>query len=334
MVASGCAAVEAAEDEHVVLKFADSFSTTHPIGKGGVEPFLNYVKEHGPKAGLEIEHFPGGSLGKQKDMGNLLRTNSVQIAAVIPAYLGSQIPMSSVGELPGLVEDTCIGIDALMPLMSDGGILYEEEMEPMGIRPIWGVMLSGYEIMTSEKRVVSPDDLRGELIRSTGGVGDRVVANLGAAGVSLAVPDLYEAVSRKTVSGALLPTLSVLSYSLEEVLGYTTKGANLGTSTITYAVSEQAWVGLNDEQRAVIKEASAIAQRGACAATTENTAAAMEKIEASGVEVSEISEETAPDWESALLSVQEDWVRDLETIGKPAGDVLKAFKTSSEMVSK
>jgi len=326
VASAGCAAEDRDTDSTVVLKFADTYSATHPIGKAGAQPFLEYLREHGPDVGLEIEYYGSGQIGKSRDMPTLLRTDVVQIAVITPSNVSSQLPLSSVSELPGLVDNACHGADALINLMQENGSIYENELEPLGIRPLWVAFVTDYEIMTANREVLEPDDIRGQLIRSNGGMADRIVDHLGASGVSLPGPDLYEALSRGTVEGALFPPVSVLSYKLDETLAYSTVGADLGLSNSTYAISTQAWDRLDAEQRDVVTKASTLANEKACRELPAAADAAFEAMEANGVQLLPIDDTTKSAWDSALVPIRDEWVRDLESIGKPAGLVLSDFE--------
>lgn len=89
-------------DGDKVLKFGDSFSSTHPIGEGGVTPFLKALEQGGEDVGLEVEYFAKGQMGDQRDMAALLRSGVIQMGPVSPAYVGTELPLSNVGDLPGL----------------------------------------------------------------------------------------------------------------------------------------------------------------------------------------------------------------------------------------
>lgn len=322
---TGCSASDP-DPGTVKITFVDQFSTTHPIGKGGAQPFLKYLEEHGPDVGLDIEYFAAGQLGKPKDALHLLRSGAADITPIIPAYLANELPLSSVGELPGLVTDPCAATEALMPMTQEGGVLYEEELERNGALPLWGVMISSYDVFTTEKAIRRPDDLHGMLIRSTGGVGDRVVRDLGAAPVSISAPDLYEAASRQTVSGAVMPQLSIPTYSLQEVLKYATHGANLSASTVLYAIGSDLWKTLNTEQRQVLQDASHLGQTSGCTELKKSTEAATKSTREAGVEMIEIEGSDKKLWVDALAPIREEWVRDLTSVDLPAATVLAEFE--------
>lgn len=326
---SGCAA-QAEENDTVTLTFADNFSATNPVGKGGITPFLNYVNEHGPDVGLDINYYGAGQLGKRTDAPTLLRSGAIDISPITPAYMVNELPLSTVADLPGMAEDPCRTAETLLPMAKPGGMLYEEELESRGIRALWSVIIAGYEVYTNDIKVTMPSDMGGRLIRSPGGVIDRALDGLGTASVQIGVNDLYEAVARKTVSGAVLPKYAVPTYSLEEVLHYGTDGANIGANTVFLAISPQAWNKLNEDQRRVLDEASAISQREVCASVAEVTEQSAETLRAAGLEITQIDGEDKAVWEEAMEPLRQEWVDALESEGLPAGAVLDELEARLE----
>src|SRR5690606_2236985 len=204
-VLTGCGQVEphTAEDGTVVLRIGDSFPASHPIDAGGVVASRGYLEQHGPAVGLEVEYFATGQMGEQGDMPALLRKGVVDLAPVSPAYVGTELPMSNVGDLPGLVPDACIGADAVLDAMQPGKTLFEEELKPHGVRPLWVALVPDYEVLGTKRPIERPEQAAGRLLRSTGGVADRVVDHVGASGVSMPLGELFEAISRDTVDGTV-----------------------------------------------------------------------------------------------------------------------------------
>lgn len=323
----GCAAPPHRNDAgDVILKFGDSFSATHPIGAGGVTPFIEKLQREGSDVGLEVEYYANGQLGKQRDVVTLLRSGVMQLGAVSPAYVGTELPLSNVADLPGLVTDACVGADAVLATMREGGTLYKEELEPRGIRPLWVAVVPHYEAMTGKGAITEPSDAKGHILRSTGGVADRVVDEVGAAGVSMPLGELYEAISRGTVEGTVASPVSIASYKLGEVLGFSTDGARLGAFTITFSISEDVWQELDTDQQNLLSEASELAQQGACESIEEAATAAVAEMRDQGVEVLKIGPKSRAKWDALAAPVRDKWVKDLESAGRPAAQVLEEFE--------
>lgn len=325
IASSACSGDTAAEPDHTVLRVADSFAATHPIGRSGTTEFMRILEAEGPGAGMEIEYFDSGQLGKQQDMPAVLRTGIAEIAAVSPAYVGTQLPLANVGDLPGFTQDSCVGGDAVREIMQPGSTLFEAELAPQDVRPLWVAYIPGYEAMSGAFPVESVADLHGKIMRSTGGAADRVVDEVDAAGVSMPLGDMYEAVSRGTVEGTLASPLSITPYSLEEVIDHSTDGARLGSFTVTYSVSDSVWHEMSTAQQAVLTEASDVAQTAVCREINRSMDESKQAMRDSGVRMHEVTDAEAPEWEALYDPVRESWVADLESIGLPARDVLDDF---------
>lgn len=318
------------ESGDLVVKIGDSFAATHPIGRSGTDIFMETLKSKGPDAGMEIEYFASGQLGKQRDMPAVLRTGIAQIAAISPAYVGTQLPLSNVGDLPGFTQDPCIGGDAVLEIMQPGTTLFESELAPQDVRPLWVAYIPGYEAMSGAFPVDSVEALHGKIMRSTGGAADRVVDQSGAAGVSMPLGDLYEAISRGTVEGTLASPISITPYSLEEVIAYSTDGARLGSFTVTYSVSNSVWNEMTSDQQEVLTDASERAQVAVCEELTRSMEASKQAMRDSGVQMIEVTDAHRPEWEALAEPVRESWVNDLESIGLPARQVLEDFNSALE----
>src|SRR5699024_12253110 len=121
--------------------------------------------------------------------------------------------------------------------MQPGSTLCEAELAPQDVRPLWVAYIPGYEAMSGAFPVESVADLHGKIMRSTGGPADRVVDEVDAAGVSMPLGAMYEAVSRGTVEGPLASPLRLPPYSLEDVIDHSTGGALRGSCPLTHPSS-------------------------------------------------------------------------------------------------
>lgn len=315
-------------DGTTVLRIGDSFPTSHPVDEGGVTPFRKYLERHGPAVGLDVEYFANGQMGEQRDMPTLLRKGVLDLAPVSPGYVGSELPMSNVGDLPGLASDPCSGADAVLDAMRPGKTLFEEELRPHGVRPLWVALITDYEVLGTKRPIESPEQAAGRLLRSTGGVADRVVDHLGASGVSMPLGELFEALSRDTVDGTVASPVSIATYELGEVLDFATSGARLGSFTVTFSISEGVWQRLTPDQRRVLHEAAALAQDGVCRKLTEEGETAVAEMREQGVELVEVGPQQRPAWNAVAEPVQQSWADDLESIGMPGHRVLAEFRRS------
>lgn len=321
----GLSACSANDGKSEPLSLADSYAPTHIFAESGVKVFMDEISDT-QVADVSFDYYPAGQMGTPRDLVSLNRSGVLDITPASPAYLADQLPLSSVSDLPGLVKDSCVGAQALFDMMSPGGVLYEEEYEPRGLRPLWVSVLPSYEILTVGRTINSPQDLHGLNIRTSGGALDATLDALGAAAVSMPASDAYEALSRKTVDGVAFPFISVLPYNLQEVLGHSTTGLNIGAFAIPYVINEDTWDGLSSQMQKEVEGAAQEAQASLCAAVNADTPAAVDTIKASGVDFTAPDAEGMAEFDEKLAPVRQQWASNMESVGKPGKEVLRDYE--------
>lgn len=309
-----------------VIRLADSYSPVHPFGEFGAGTFNEAVQE----AGFDLDYFPAGQMGSPEDLAILVRNDVVTVAPASAAYLEDMLPLSSVSDLPNMTTDACVAANAMMDLLSEGGILYEEEYEPLGLRPLWISIIPNYEVLTGDRPVSEPEDLAGLIIRSSGGAFDVTLAHADVAAASMPAADTYEAMARNTVDGTVMPFLSTVPYRLDEVAGYSTDGLNLGSVGIPYVISEEAWQGFTPEQQQDLVEAGDLANQTLCEALNRLHAEGRDYLRDNGVTLTEVDLSPGSPWSQMTDPVREDWATSLDDIGLPGSQVLQDYETAIE----
>lgn len=329
---SGCDGVDPPHETSgvTVLKVADTYPTGHPFSKSGIAVFIEEV-ERNAKGSIRFEYFPAGQMGKAQDLPSLTRAGVLDIASIAPAYVPDQLPLASVADLPGLIEDSCSGSLALLQgSLQPGELLFETEFRPRGLRPLLVGIIPGYEVMTVKKQVKQPEDIRGMALRSAGGAMDRAVEAMGAATVSMPVAETYEALIRSVVDGTVLGPASATPYKLDEPINYSTLGARLGSFTMTYTMNEASFQKLSAEQQAVVLDAGLTATHSLCQALEEANRQALLTMARGGVKLHTIKEKERQQWDKATQPIQQQWVADMQAIRRPGERVLANFKQTLE----
>ncbi|PMB98962.1 ABC transporter substrate-binding protein [Brevibacterium luteolum] len=307
-----------------MLKLADSYAPTHMFAEYGVAGFIEDVQSAG--VDIEVEYYPSGQLGSARDIASLTRSGAIDVSPAAPAYLSDQLPLSSVTDLPGLADDSCVAAQSFLELLEPGGILFETEYAPRGLRPLWVGVIPGYEFMTVSRQIHAPSDVRGLTLRSSGGAMDSNIAAVGGAPVSMPAADAYEALARGTVDGVSFPPASIIPYKLQEVLKYSTDGLNAGAFAIPYVISEVTWDSLSDEQRSVISQSANEAMTRLCNGIGSEQPKAIETMKSDGVEFISFDEEQAAEFEALLEPVRTKWAERFDAAGKPGSEVLAAYE--------
>lgn len=322
---TACSGAPASGASGEALKLADSYSTTHFFARYGTTDFIEEITAEGEGA-IDIEYYPSGQLGSARDIVELAESGTLDIVPAAAAYVADKLPLSSVTDLPGLTEDPCVASQSLRDLLAEDGILYQEEYEPRGLRPIYLGVIPSYEIMTTSTPVESPEDLEGLTIRSGGGAMDRNIASLGGAPVSMPASEAYEALSRHTVDGISFAYASITPYALEEVLRYSTKGLNGGSFALPYVVSEKAWQKLDPAQQERLTAAGEAASDALCRGIGEEKPASEELMREAGMEITELDDAQRAAFAEHLDPVRTEWAEDFDAVGRPGTDVLEAYE--------
>lgn len=306
------------------LVVADSYPVSHPASRDGIVHFTDRVTElTGGTVGFD--YFPSEQLGKATDYVKLVAGGAVDIGVVSPPYLSDKLPLSNVGDLPGLSGDSCTTARAVSELTREGGILYEQEFAPRGLRPLFVGVVPQYELFTNGP-VTDPAQAAGLLTRSPGGVVDQTLDHLGATPVSIAGPEVYEAMSRGTVDAMTLPPMSAVPYRLDEVASHATEGAPLGGFTLTFSITEALWQELPEPQREAMRVAGDETVEHLCAEMTRETEESRSELESGGMIFTSLTPEQQARWQQEVAEVRADWVAGMEDRGKPGRAVLTAME--------
>jgi TRAP-type C4-dicarboxylate transport system substrate-binding protein len=319
-------ALPAAADEKIVLKIADSFAPAHYIVEQGLKPWMARVAEL-TGGRVEFQYFGAEQLGPLRDMFNLVQRGVADIAYVPPAFNLGKMPLSGVHSLPKLFSSSVTGSRACWETIHGTAILQNDYLRN-GLRPLWGITTSTYNVFTRAKAVRTLADLKGMKLKSIGGNMASAVKLLGAAPVDIASPDTYQAIQNGTVDGAIFPATSVYSYRLEEVVKYATHRLDIFVFYAPYVVNEKTWQRLPEPVRDAMLKPGAEAMERVARFTDDEDARLKKKLAAGGIEIIELSAADQKAVEDEVAPVAQEWAKGLEAKQLPANAVLEHFRAA------
>lgn len=327
LLATFAASISQASAQEVTLKIADSLPAEHIITKNTTEVFMAKVKEAlGDK--VAFQHFPAEQLGKAKDLLTVTQSGIADIGYIVPSYVSEKMPLGAVAELPGGTTSSCDGTLAFSALVKPGGMLDGLEIEPNGIRVLYSVVLSPYQAIFSPRAEVAGfADIAGKKIRSNPGPMELSLQSIGGTPVRMTPPEIFDAMTKGTIDGALLPFTSTFSYGLEQVIGSTTQGANFGSVGITYSISLNKWNQLAPDVQEALTKAGEEVTRSACVAFDEAELELAKQLEQAGVTLFEFTEEEKAEVEERFSGIADQWASHLDDRGLQGTEVLEAFRS-------
>lgn len=315
----------AVAQDKLVIKIADPFPTTHYVGKEGVQAWIAKAEELS-KGKVKFEYYPAQQLGKAKDLFQLTQSGVTDIGLVAPAYTPEKVPLSVVGELPGMFNNTCDGSRALYKISQPGGLLAQQEYAPNGLRVLFANMLAPYTVMTARGELNKFEDLAGRKVYASGGAKDIALRELGAVPVRMTGPEVYEAMHRGTIDGTMMAFIGLRPYDLQNQVKWALDGVSLGSTAILYVISEQKWQKLPPDVQKALTDSAQYAMQKLCEYSDKSNGEERAAFEKAGLKVHVITGDEKTRILKKLEPVSTEWATDLDKRGKPGTAMIKAYK--------
>ncbi|MBT8153886.1 DctP family TRAP transporter solute-binding subunit [Epibacterium ulvae] len=267
---------------------------------------------------VNIEVFPSGQLGSEKEVIEGLQFGSVQAGLIGSGSFQGIEPRMGIIEMPyawGARDQAFAALDGELGKALSG------MLDKKGIK-VLGWWENGFRNITNNVRPVEkPADLAGLKIRVTP---DKVrlatFEGLGAEPAPLSFGELYSALQQGLFDAQENPLAIIYSASFFEVQKYVSKSEHIwGAATLT--MSKAVWDKISTEDQAIVAEAATewgLKQRDMVAVASDELVA---KLEAKGMQFNEVDktafiEAVAPIWESQKDVYGEDLLAILNTYRK------------------
>lgn len=232
--------------QDVKLKFAVFSPDTEITVKSVFVPFVEAVNAE--KAGVEIEFFPNGALGRNpQQQAQMVLDGVADLALVVPSYTPGRFQENQVFELPNLFADMPEATLAYTRLVQSGKIKGYEDFVPIAM-----VTTAPYSIHTNAP-IASLKDLDGKKIRSTGAIEGEVLKAFGAAPIGMPITEVPEAIGRKTIDGTTAHPSALFDWGIVRVTSdhYFTR---LGIVPLAVLMNRQKFESLPPKAQDVIRK--------------------------------------------------------------------------------
>lgn len=280
-LAAACA-VSSCEDRSgtLRLKLAHSLDATHTVHRAMV--YMGERLEHHSGGTMTIDIYPGGQLGSERELIELLQIGSLAMTKVSASPLEGFVPEMKVFNVPYLFRDKAHYLDVLDSAIGEELLLAPEAVLLRGL----GYYDAGSRSFYSVRRPVeTPEDLRGMKIRvQESQTALQMIAAFGGSPTPIAWGELYTALQQGVVDGAENNPPSYWLSGHYEVARYFTLDEHTAVPDILL-ISKYVWDHLEPRQRDWLQKAvdeSVAFQRREWQADTETALAAVQE---SGVTV-------------------------------------------------
>ncbi|SQF98777.1 C4-dicarboxylate binding protein, periplasmic protein [Paucimonas lemoignei] len=259
---------QAADIRERTLRFAFQNVKDHPQGLGA-QKFADLLAESsGGK--IKVRLFPGGTLGGDLQTVSALQGGTLDITVLNSGILAAQAPDFAMLDFPFLfnnVEEAHAVIDGPV------GQKLAAQLDSKGLVGL-GYWDLGFRNLTNSKRPVTKlEDMQGLKIRVIQSpIYLETFSALGANPVPMAFPEVYTGLEQNTIDGQENPFTVIEGGKFYEVQKYLSVTGHIFNPQ-SLIIGQKTWNRLNDDEKALVRDAAAKAQQY----QREVTAASMDK---------------------------------------------------------
>jgi len=300
------------DQDKVILRLGHAVDLDHAVHKSLVHfKDLLIQKSDGE---LDLEIYPSGQLGSERDLIELLQIGSLSMAKVSAGPLESFVPAMQVFSLPYVFDDA---EHFWRTIDSDVGkelLLSPLAVDLRGLAFFDGGSRSFY---TCPKPISSPDDLAGMKIRTMKSQSAvALMRQLGASATPISFGELYTALQQGVVDGAENSPITYYKARHYEICkNFTLDEHNSIPGIVMF--SEKVWSGLSQQHQQWLQEAmdeTVVFQKALWASDTQ---VALDSLAAAGINI--IRPDKTPFQERVSAYKQ-------SFAGTPVGDIIERIE--------
>lgn len=315
----------------IELKIMHWAPINHAMHRDVFVPWAKMLEERSGGR-LKATIYPAEVLGKAKDTYETIVAGTADIGFATIAMTPGLFSLNLVYNLPFVFPNVMVGSKIMWELFEKDPSLRDEFRE---VKVLWLMANTHQQLHTINKKVHSLEDLKNLRIRTGGGKGVAALRALGAVPVVIAPPDVYTALERGTVDGAVFPWEALESFKVDEVTRYHTV-ADLWAGQFYVIMNQKKWNSLPPDLQKIIDSIS-----GPWGATFASKALekydqhAIDTVKALGNhEIVSLSPDERKRWQNRVRPVIDAWISEKEAKHLPGRRIVDEVLKLSEKYGK
>jgi TRAP-type C4-dicarboxylate transport system substrate-binding protein len=233
-----------AQDKTVQLKLSSWVPPAHPLNPALQAWAADIEKASGGT--IKATLFPSEQLGKAMDHYDMARDGISDFSYVNPGYQPGRFPIIAAGELPFLVANATGGSAAL-----DAWYRKYAPTEMKDVHFCFAFMLDPGTFHSRSRKIVVPEDIRGEKVRPADATMGAFVTLLGGTNVQASAPEAREVLERGVADAITFPWHSTILFGLDKVVKYSMDMPFFST-TFVWVMNKAKYDSMSPAQKAVI----------------------------------------------------------------------------------
>lgn len=325
LVAAPALRTRPARAAEVTLRYAGTLPTSHHNAQGQVR-LADRVKAL-TNGEVEIQVFPAGQLYGARDIPTAVVSGGVDMGFNLTSVWSTD-PVSEIPDLPFLFADAAHAERCWDPK----GPLHRGFAAHMARRRMTLVhtMFFGslFDFGNNGRAIRTPGDLRGLKIRGYGRLSSEGLRALGASPVVMSPGEMYLAIQRGTIDGAITGVTSLESRKIWEVVKYATiTGAAFGIMAVN--ISTARFNALKPAHRDALMQAGEEVFRWAADESGRRDQASTQFLKDHNVETHVLSAEEKASWSRGFAPAVAAWEGRASAEAKELVAAVQALRTAS-----
>ena len=266
---------------------------------------------------VKIQFFWSESLAKAADMIPALNSGVADIGSVPSTYDPSRTADWTIVDMPNNATDYWCGIKAAFDLYdTDPGL--KAEFAKNGIKPLVSYASGNFHFLTKAP-VKSLADLKGKRLRVYGGAQLAWLRNVGVNAIFMNYADIYEAVQRGTVDGALATLYLTQAFKHYEVASNMTlmqHGFVVGAPQMS--INLRVWNTFPDSLKTIFREVGEAHNQKFAKDLMELEGKLVDQFKAKGMTFYKLSDQDNKILDEAAQKANAEWIKQMSDRGAPA----------------
>lgn len=305
----------------IVLK---SLIQTPPKGRFAIvfSAYLDEVEKR-TNGRIKFERYYSSALAKPPQILEATGAGIADLSLFISNYTPGKVPLATVGSLPCNYEHVWVAAKAFMELYKTIPAM-DKEMANNNVKMVTAYGTGPFYCLNN-KNIQSLEAMKGLKIAVDGPSGLLIKA-LGASPVGMPITEVFTALGRGTVDGAVFGPSAITAFGMQDAGKYLWK-IILGGGVGPVAINMDKWKNMSPDLQKIMLEAGedhpkAIEQ----IYQIEGDNVSLERIKKAGVTVTEATDQEQAEVDRITKeSVWSKWAKDLDAKGLPGSQVLEAY---------
>ena len=320
------AGAQAVQAKTIELKFAHFMSPMHIQHQNSFAPFCKKVAEL-TGGQVKIKIYPGGVLGRPKQLPDAVKTGITDIAFIIPSYTTARFPRTSAFDLPFIFDSASHATRVLYALAYD--YLADDYKD---YKVLWFYSCGTGQLHSVTKPIYRVEDLKGMKMRAPSAYMSKALKIFGANPVGMPISKLTMSLEKKVIDGMLTPYSAVIDFRLWDLVKYIAQ-VDMYLSPMAVVMNKKKWDSLPDPAKKAIDEASGMQWGLHAAQVYDNHDQNMvNQNKVSGkIAIYKVPMSEKKRFMGVVQGMQADWVVEMSKKGLPAKQIFEVVKQSAKL---